>query len=120
METVTPTGALLVTGHATQFGPLPSMTVERVGYGAGDRDLPETPNVLRIVVGDEAAGEQAQRVVVLECEIDDMNPQIFGVADGPALRRRRAGGLLHRGPDEEEPAGHAADRRRAARPARGC
>ncbi len=78
METVTPTGALLVTGHATGYGPLPPMKVERVGYGAGDRDLPETPNVLRIVVGDDAAGAKGQRVVVLECEIDDMNPQIFG------------------------------------------
>lgn len=78
METVTPTGALLVTGHATGYGPLPSMKVERVGYGAGDRDLAGTPNVLRIVIGEDAAGEGEQRVSVLECEIDDMNPQIFG------------------------------------------
>ena len=79
METVTPTGALLITGHASGYGPMPSMRVGRVGYGAGDRDAAETPNVLRLVVGDDDAGAQAQRVVVLECEIDDMNPQIFGV-----------------------------------------
>jgi pyridinium-3,5-bisthiocarboxylic acid mononucleotide nickel chelatase len=79
METVTPTGALLLTGHTREFGPLPAMTVERVGYGAGDRDLPATPNVLRVVVGHDVAGSSAQRVVVLECEIDDMNPQIYGV-----------------------------------------
>jgi pyridinium-3,5-bisthiocarboxylic acid mononucleotide nickel chelatase len=79
METVTPTGALLVTGYAAAFGPLPAMRVERVGYGAGDRDLPGTPNVLRVVVGREDEGGAAERVVVLECEIDDMNPQIFGV-----------------------------------------
>jgi len=90
METVTPTGALLVTGHAGGYGPLPSMRVERIGYGAGDRDLPETPNVLRIVIGDEGAGETGQRVVVLECEIDDMNPQIFG----PVMERLYAAGAL--------------------------
>ena len=79
METVTPTGALLVAGYATEFGPMPAMRVERVGYGAGDRDLEGTPNVLRIVVGRDDTDPHAQRVVVLECEIDDMNPQIFGV-----------------------------------------
>lgn len=79
METVTPTGALLVAGYAHQFGPMPAMRVERVGYGAGDRDLEGTPNVLRIVVGRDDTDPHAQRVVVLECEIDDMNPQIFGV-----------------------------------------
>jgi uncharacterized protein (TIGR00299 family) protein len=79
METVTPTGALLVAGYATSFGPLPSMRVERTGYGAGNRDLPGTPNVLRVIVGEEDVEGAAERVVVVECEIDDMNPQIFGV-----------------------------------------
>ena len=79
METVTPTGALLVTGHASEFGPMPAMRVERVGYGAGDRDMPGTPNVLRVIVGHDDAAASAQRVVVVECEIDDMNPQIYGV-----------------------------------------
>ncbi|HEX7485286.1 MAG TPA: nickel pincer cofactor biosynthesis protein LarC [Vicinamibacterales bacterium] len=79
METVTPTGALLVAGHASQFGPVPLMRVERVGYGAGDCDLAGTPNTLRIIVGRDDTDPHAQRVVVLECEIDDMNPQIFGV-----------------------------------------
>jgi hypothetical protein len=76
---VTPTGALLVAGHAAEFGPMPAMRVERVGYGAGDRDLPGTPNVLRVIVGHDDATAPAQRVVVVECEIDDMNPQIYGV-----------------------------------------
>jgi uncharacterized protein (DUF111 family) len=59
------------------------MTVERVGYGAADRDDPSTPNVLRVLIGraaDGADGADGQRVTVIECEIDDMNPQIFGVA----------------------------------------
>jgi uncharacterized protein (TIGR00299 family) protein len=90
METVTPTGALLVTGHAREFGALPAMTVDRTGYGAGDRDLPETPNVFRVVVGHDDAESPAHRVVVLECEIDDMNPQIYGVL----LDRLYAAGAL--------------------------
>jgi pyridinium-3,5-bisthiocarboxylic acid mononucleotide nickel chelatase len=87
-ELVTPTGALLVSSYAQSFGPIPPMTIDTVGYGAGDNDFPGTPNVLRILVGEPSgvasgfsrtepvAGE---RVVVIECEIDDMNPQIFGV-----------------------------------------
>jgi uncharacterized protein (TIGR00299 family) protein len=79
METVTPTGALLVAGYAEGYGPLPSMRVDRVGYGAGDRELPGTPNVLRVVVGHDDGEVPDERVVMIECEIDDMNPQIFGV-----------------------------------------
>jgi len=56
------------------------MSIERVGYGAGDRDDPNTPNVLRVMIGRAGAESQAERVTMIECEIDDMNPQIFGVA----------------------------------------
>jgi hypothetical protein len=79
-ELVTPTGALIATTYATAFGPLPPMSIESVGYGAGDRDDPSTPNVLRVLIGREAASPRTERVTVVECEIDDMNPQIFGVA----------------------------------------
>jgi pyridinium-3,5-bisthiocarboxylic acid mononucleotide nickel chelatase len=54
------------------------MRVDRVGYGAGDRDLAETPNVVRLIVGESADEAPVTRVVSIECEIDDMNPQIFG------------------------------------------
>jgi len=84
-ELLTPTGALVLTEYAAAFGPLPAMRIDRIGYGAGDRDLPETPNVLRVLVGEAGAAEVARataapvmRVTVLACEIDDMNPQIFG------------------------------------------
>jgi pyridinium-3,5-bisthiocarboxylic acid mononucleotide nickel chelatase len=78
-ELLTPTGALLLTGHADAFGPMPSMRIEQVGYGAGTRELPDTPNVLRVLVGESGERAAADGIVVIECEIDDMNPQIFGV-----------------------------------------
>lgn len=80
MELVTPTGALLVTGYARAFEPLPQMTIERIGYGAGDRDPKGFPNALRVLVGDRVARARHHEgsVVEIRCEIDDMNPQIFG------------------------------------------
>ena len=77
-ELVTPTGALLVTGHATAFGPLPPMTIRRTGYGAGQRQLAGQPNVLRAVLGEASPAADHERVLVLECNIDDMNPQFYG------------------------------------------
>jgi len=78
-ELVTPTGALIVTSYAESFGPVPAMSIEHVGYGAGERDDPTTPNVLRVLIGRAATEAKSERVTVVECEIDDMNPQIFGV-----------------------------------------
>lgn len=91
-ELVTPTGALLVTGHASAFGPMPAMTVERIGYGAGDRELPHQANVLRVTIGrtGEGDGPHTERLLVVECEIDDMNPQLFG----PVSDRLFAAGAL--------------------------
>ena len=79
-EMVTPTGALIARTYASSFGTLPALKIERVGYGAGERDNPETPNVLRVLIGEESDQPRVERVAVIECEIDDMNPQIFGVA----------------------------------------
>jgi pyridinium-3,5-bisthiocarboxylic acid mononucleotide nickel chelatase len=82
VELTTPTGALLVTGFADAFGPLPPMRVEAIGYGAGGRDFPDRPNVLRILVGEAdalAAAPSRDRVTLMTFEIDDMNPQIYGV-----------------------------------------
>lgn len=90
MEMLTPTGALVLTEFASSYGALPPMRVDRVGYGAGDRDLPETPNVVRAVLGTSDEAASAMRVVVMSCEIDDMNPQIFGAL----MERLHAGGAL--------------------------
>lgn len=78
-ELVTPTGALLVASYASQFGPVPPMKLRAVGNGAGARDFPDTPNVLRALLGEEDGSGHSHAVSVVECEIDDMNPQIFGV-----------------------------------------
>jgi uncharacterized protein (TIGR00299 family) protein len=79
VELVTPTGALIVSGYARSYGPVPPMRLRAIGYGAGSRDFPDTPNVLRVLVGDEAESTPSDTVVVIEAEIDDMNPQIFGL-----------------------------------------
>ncbi|UCH33041.1 MAG: nickel pincer cofactor biosynthesis protein LarC [Armatimonadota bacterium] len=77
-ELVTPTGAALVTGLCDSFGPMPAMTVRRVGYGAGSKDLPH-PNCLRMFLGDAAApgASAAETLVVLETNLDDMNPEFY-------------------------------------------
>jgi uncharacterized protein (TIGR00299 family) protein len=79
VEMVTPTGALLITGYAQEFGSVPPMRVGQIGYGAGNRDFADTPNVLRVLIGEADAAAAHHTVVVIEAEIDDMNPQIFGV-----------------------------------------
>jgi hypothetical protein len=77
-ELVTPTGALIVTEFASSYGPLPPMRAAAIGYGAGTRDFPGNPNVLRVFLGEDAAAGPTDRIVSIECEIDDMNPQLFG------------------------------------------
>ena len=77
-ELLTPTGALILTEYASSYGPVPPMRIDRVGYGAGDRDLEETPNVVRVLVGEASDQPSTMSVTKIECEIDDMNPQIFG------------------------------------------
>jgi uncharacterized protein (TIGR00299 family) protein len=93
-ELVTPTGALLVSAYARSFGPMPAMSVDRVGYGAGTKDFDGIPNVLRVVVGHRTgasmSAQEARGITEVCCEIDDMNPQLFG----PLLDSLLAGGAL--------------------------
>ena len=85
-ELVTPTGAAVVSTLAKGFGPLPSMKVEAVGYGAGSRDLGELPNVLRITIGEAVPAEAGlERLLMLEANLDDMNPQLCGFFTERAL-----------------------------------
>jgi len=77
-ELLTPTGALLVTGHATEYGPLPPLRIEKAGHGAGSRDTKGRPNVLRLIVGEETGRGGDGRILVLETELDDASPQLLG------------------------------------------
>lgn len=79
VELTTPTGALLVSDYAQDYGPAPAMTIDRIGYGAGARDFASVPNVVRVLIG-ERAGARTESVLKIECEIDDMNPQWFAPA----------------------------------------
>ncbi|MBN1254662.1 MAG: nickel pincer cofactor biosynthesis protein LarC [Deltaproteobacteria bacterium] len=75
-ETVTPTGASIVTALASGFGPLPEMEITGVGYGAGTRDTEGAPNLLRIIQGKQVQ-RQAEGIWVLEADVDDMNPELL-------------------------------------------
>jgi uncharacterized protein (TIGR00299 family) protein len=76
-ELVTPTGAAILTTLATGSGRMPAMTLERIGYGAGTADLPDTPNVLRCLVGQAAETGELETIVQVETTIDDMTPQLY-------------------------------------------
>jgi uncharacterized protein (TIGR00299 family) protein len=80
-ELVTPTGAAVVATLCDSFGPQPPMTVSAIGYGAGTADLEGQPNVLRIMIGETAEKAVAgydEEIAVIEANLDDMNPQIYG------------------------------------------
>jgi uncharacterized protein (TIGR00299 family) protein len=83
-ELVTPTGAAIIASLADSFGPLPEMQVQKTGYGAGQRELQDRPNLLRIITGtpmglksDLQDRLQSDQIIILETCIDDMNPEIF-------------------------------------------
>lgn len=75
-ELVTPTGAAIVSTLASSFGPAPLMTVNSLGYGAGEKDF-GIPNILRVSVGQEAFQTELEEIEVLETTVDDMSPEIF-------------------------------------------
>jgi hypothetical protein len=91
-ELVTPTGAALISTLATGFGPIPPMRVERIGYGAGAREIPGHPNLARLLLGESAEpvrvrdGAPGDEVVsVIEANVDDMSPQLYGYFIDQAL-----------------------------------
>jgi pyridinium-3,5-bisthiocarboxylic acid mononucleotide nickel chelatase len=81
-ELVTPTGAAIVRTLAGRFASFPEMKIEKSGYGAGSRDFPGHPNVVRLTVGEAAtklaAKTASETVTILEANLDDLNPQVFG------------------------------------------
>jgi uncharacterized protein (TIGR00299 family) protein len=80
-ELVTPTGAAMVATLCDSFGPQPPMTVSAIGYGAGAADLEGQPNVLRVMIGESAekvVPGYHEEISVIEANLDDMNPQIYG------------------------------------------
>jgi uncharacterized protein (TIGR00299 family) protein len=84
-ELVTPTGAAIIAASAQGFDAMPDMVIKKIGYGAGQRDLAERPNLLRIILGDApqtasglSEGLLEDRIEIIETSIDDMNPELFG------------------------------------------
>jgi uncharacterized protein (TIGR00299 family) protein len=82
-ELVTPTGAAIVKTLASRFAAFPEMKIEKSGYGAGSRDFPGHPNVVRLTIGEAAwsalaAKTASEMIGVLEANLDDLNPQVFG------------------------------------------
>ena len=78
-ELVTPTGAAIITTVCSEFGPLPGLKLESSGYGAGTREYEGFPNALRVLIGDDAVQSSASETLwIIETNVDDMSPQIFG------------------------------------------
>ena len=87
-ELVTPTGAAIVATLCDSFGPQPPMTTSAIGYGAGTADLEGQPNVVRLMIGEAAqqsASDFDEEISILEANLDDMNPQIYGYVQEKAL-----------------------------------
>jgi uncharacterized protein (TIGR00299 family) protein len=77
-ELVTPTGAAILATVVDEFVDQPTMTIDRVGCGAGRKDFWEQPNILRVFVGTAAAADEADTVAVLETNLDNVSPEIVG------------------------------------------
>ncbi|MGA1839475.1 MAG: nickel pincer cofactor biosynthesis protein LarC [bacterium] len=76
-ELVTPTGALLIKHLAKKIELQPKMVIKKIAYGAGERDLNERPNCLRLIWGETDNNLEEEYIEVIECEIDDMNPEFY-------------------------------------------
>ncbi len=80
-ELITPTGAAIISTLCDNYGPIPELTLEATGYGAGTRTYEKFPNVLRVMVGETADSSESshtETLSVLETNIDDLSPQILG------------------------------------------
>ena len=82
-ELVTPTGAAIIATVCEEYGPLPALKLEHTGYGAGSRTYEKFPNALRVVIGEQQAqhgtlNSKHETLLMLETNIDDLSPQVFG------------------------------------------
>lgn len=81
-ELLTPTGAAIITTVCSEYGPIPRITTDRTGYGAGTREYENFPNVLRVLIGETEIGEiegaASERLWMIETNLDDVSPQIIG------------------------------------------
>ena len=90
-ELVTPTGAAIVSVLASRFSQFPAMKTDKIGYGAGTRNFKSSPNVLRLTVGETSTTQHEspfpmEEITVLEANVDDMTPQVFGYVMEQALQ----------------------------------
>jgi pyridinium-3,5-bisthiocarboxylic acid mononucleotide nickel chelatase len=98
VELVTPTGAAIVKTLSSRFAPFPAMKIEKAGYGAGTREFPEHPNLLRLTIGEAEPSDGAKttpstsndKIAVLEANLDDLSPQVLAYA----MERLLADGAL--------------------------
>ena len=87
VELVTPSGAAILKNVSKSFGVMPEMTVDTIGYGAGSREF-EIPNLLRVCIGKaDGGGYERDEVILIETNIDDMNPELFGYVSEKLLER---------------------------------
>ncbi len=89
-ELVTPTGAAIITSVCSEFGPVPNLKLEGTGYGAGSREYEKFPNVLRVLLGEDTTRTAVERLWMIETNVDDMSPQLFG----HVMERALAAGAL--------------------------
>ena len=85
-EKATPTGAVLVTHLCSPVESLPTFRLDRVGYGAGDREFTSRPNCLQMLLGERGMEVEGEEAVVMETNLDDLNPQVFGYLTARLLK----------------------------------
>jgi uncharacterized protein (TIGR00299 family) protein len=99
-ELVTPTGAAIISTMCVEYGPLPRLRIDATGYGAGTREYQDFPNVLRVIIGEDEASAHLtgsdegsasattdERLLMIETNVDDMSPQVFGYLMDRAFER---------------------------------
>ncbi len=86
-EFITPTGAAILADYATSFGPMPAMRISGIGYGVGTRETTPRPNVLRAVIGETEEEQENDSVEVIECNLDDITPELLAAATESLLKQ---------------------------------